>query len=71
MYTLVDGHDIDLSHNESITEDDTTDTTLGVRVRTGGIVCGTPGTYRNYKVKVERKQIRNGGRRKTQGERTR
>lgn len=29
MHALVDGYDIDLSDNESITEDDTADTTLG------------------------------------------
>lgn len=32
-YALVDGDDIDFSGNESIAEDDTTDTTLGASVR--------------------------------------
>ena len=32
-YALVDGNDIDVSDNEGITEDDTTDTTLGLDVK--------------------------------------
>ena len=34
-YALVNSHNIDLSDDESITEDDTANTTLGMNVRTG------------------------------------
>ena len=69
-YALVDGHDVDASGKESIAEDDTADATLGVEVRTRRVTYEMSGTYRNYKVKVKRKQIRKRGRRKTRGERT-
>jgi len=35
-HALVDSNDLDFSDNESITEDDTADTTFGVNVRNGG-----------------------------------
>jgi len=35
-HALVDSDDIDFSDNESITEDDSADTTFGVNVRNGG-----------------------------------
>lgn len=42
-HALVDSDDIDISDDESVTEDDTTDTTLGVDMRNGEDRLGDTG----------------------------